>query len=212
MSNAVTLLPVALSQLPPHNPSLQEPEIRDLKRLMDAGLAVAPILVVPASLEEHFYRLNNLPTQLATIFAKVNPKNPDEDAVEDAVPLAQALLKRHYLLDEVIDMFYEGLEFLPERVNVRRAEGNSRGNGKTVLKGRPTLIALKDTWSEDWGFEAVLERLERTRTIGLEARSTLITAEGTGKASSSVLGQAKSILGREVGLEVNTHLGITKIT
>ncbi len=208
MSTAINLLPKALSQLSASDPSLQEEELHSLKRLADAGLAVAPILVVPASLEEHFYRLNNLPTQLSTIFAKVKPKNPDEDVIEDAVPKAQALLKRHYLLDEMIDMFYDGLEFLPERVTVRRPGEH----GKTVTKGRPTLIALKDIWSEDWRFEAVLERLERTQNIGLEARPTIISAESTGKASSNVLSQAKSILGREVELEVNEPLGISKVT
>jgi hypothetical protein len=204
--NTTNLLPKALSLLSLGDPGLQE-ELRDLKRLADAGLIVAPILVVPAGFEEHFYRLNNLPAQLTAIFAKVKPKNPDEDAVEDAVPHAQALLKRHYLLDEIIDMFYEQLEFLSERVTVRRAGGA----GKTVRKGRPTLMALKDLWTDDWSFEAVLERLERTQTIGLEAKPTLITAETTGQASGAVLSQAKSILGREVRLEVNDVLGITRI-
>ncbi len=208
MSSANNLLPKALSQLAPTDPAFQEKEIHDLKRLADTGLDVAPILVVPASLEEHFYRLNNLPAQLSTIFAKIKPKNPDEDDLEDAVPQAQALLKRHYLLDEVIDMFYEGLEFLPERVTVRR----SGSEGKTVTKGRPTLMALKDIWTEDWSFEAVLERLERHQTIGLEARATLITAKSTGKAGSEVLKQAKNVLGREVELAVNEVLGITKIS
>ncbi len=204
---STTLLPRLLEHLPANDPALQESEIHQLKRLADAGLTIAPILIVPASLEEYFYRLNNLPAQLSSIFAKVKPKNPDEDEVEDAVPQAQALLKRHYLLDEVIDMFYEQLEFLPERVVVRRANSN----GKTVSKGRPALMALKEVWTEDWSFEAVLARLEHTQTIGLEARPTLITAESTGQASDEVLLQAKSILGREVALETNEALGITKV-
>jgi hypothetical protein len=206
-TTAPNLLPKALSLLAAHDPGLQEKEVQDLKKLHDAGLMVAPILVVPASLEEHFYRLNNLPAQLRAIFAKIKPKNPDEDDVEDAVPQAQALLKRHYLLDEIIDMFYEQLEFLPERVTVRRAGSE----GKTVTKGRPTLMALKDLWVHDWSFEAVLERLERSQTIGLEARPTLITAESTGAASNSLLNQAKSVLGRAVELETNEILGITKV-
>jgi hypothetical protein len=213
MSTTANLLPKALSQLSPTDPSLQEKELQNLKRLSEAGLAVAPILVVPASLEEYFYRLNNLPAQLSSIFAKVKPKNPDEDDIEDAVPQAQALLKRHYLLDEVIDMFYEGLGFLPERVTVRRAGGNGASitKSKVVTKGRPALMALKDIWSEDWSFEAVLERLERTQTIGLEARPTLITSVSTGKVSNGVLSQAKSILGESVEIEVNKTLGITKV-
>jgi hypothetical protein len=208
LSNTANLLPKALSLLASNDPSLQQKELQDLKRLSDTGLKVAPILVVPAGLEEYFYRLNNLPAQLSTIFAKIKPKNPDEDNVEDAAPLAQALLKRHYLLDEIIDMFYEQLEFLPERVTVRRAGSD----GKTVSKGRPALMALKDLWTDDWSFEAVLERLERSQTIGLEARPTLITAESTGPATNSVLSQAKSILGRAVELEINEALGITKVS
>jgi hypothetical protein len=208
MSATTTLLPRPLNQLSLTDPNLQEAELQQLKRLADAGLAVAPLLVVPASLEEYFYRLNNLPAQLSTIFSKVKPKNPDEDDVEDAVPYAQALLKRHYLLDEVIDMFYEQLAFLPERVMVRRAGRK----GKTVTKGRPTLMALKDTWTDDWSFEAVLDRLERTQTIGLEARPTLIGAESTVKANSQLVSQAKDILGKDIELEVNETLGgITRI-
>jgi hypothetical protein len=207
MSTQTNLLPRALTLLSATDPSLQEKELQDLKRLAEAGLTVAPILVVPASLEEYFYRLNNLPAQLSSIFAKVKPKNPDEDDVEDAVPQAQALLKRHYLLDEVIDIFYEGLGFLPQRVAVRRAGGE----GKTVNKGRPALMALKDIWSEDWSFEAVLERLERTQNIGLEARPTLITAESTGKANGNILSQARHVLGREVELEICNNLGITRV-
>ena len=207
MPATTTLLPKPLSQLDAKDLALQETELHHLKRLADAGLEVAPLLVVPASLEEYFYRLNNLPAQLSTIFAKVKPKNPDEDEVEDAVPQAQALFKRHYLLDEVIDMFYDQLAFLPERVTVRRAGAN----GKTVTKGRPALMALKEVWTEDWSFEAVLERLERTQTIGLEARPTLIGAESTGTASSNLINQASSVLGKTVDLEVNKALGITKV-
>jgi hypothetical protein len=207
MSVTTNLLPKPLTQLGPHDPAFQQTELQHLKRLADAGLTVAPILVVPASLEEYFYRLNNLPAQLTTIFAKINLKNPDEDEVEDAVPQAQALFKRHYLLDEVIDIFYEQLEFLPERVTVRRA-GET---GKTILKGRPALMALKEVWMDDWSFETVLERVERTKTIGLEARPTLISAESTGQANPSLLNQVKNVLGQEVEAEVSEAVGITRI-
>jgi hypothetical protein len=207
MSVTTNLLPKPLEQLDARDPSLQELEVQHLKRLSDAGIAVAPLLVVPASLEEYFYRLNNLPTQLSTVFAKVNLKNPDEDDVEDAIPRAQALFKRHYLLDEVIDMFYEGLEFLPEHVIVRRASSE----GKTVLKGRPALMALKEVWMDDWSFETVLERIERTKTIGLEARPTLISAESMGKADSSLLNQVKNVLGQTVEVEISGLLGITRV-
>ena len=86
MAVTTHLLPKPLSQLALTDPNLQETELNYLKRLADAGLEVAPLLVVPAGLEEYFYRLNTLPAQLSTIFAKVKPKNPDEDEVEDAVP------------------------------------------------------------------------------------------------------------------------------
>jgi hypothetical protein len=207
MSSTTNILPKPLEQLDARDPSLQETELQHLKRLSDAGITVAPLLVVPAGLEEYFYRLNNLPAQLSTAFAKVNLKNPDEDDVEDAVPQARALFKRHYLLDEVIDMFYEQLEFLPERVTVRRA-GHE---GKTVTKGRPALMALKEVWMDDWSFETVLERIERTRTIGLEARPTLIGAESTGQASSNLSNQVKNVLGQDVEIEVNGQLGITRV-
>ena len=207
MSVTTNLLPKPLNQLDTRDPALQETEVHQLKRLSDAGLQIAPLLVVPASLEEYFYRLNNLPAQLSQIFAKINLKNPDEDDVEDAVPQAQALFKRHYLLDETIDMFYEQLEFLPERVTVRRAGQE----GKTVLKGRPALVALKETWMDDWSFGTLLERIERTKTIGLEARPTLLCAESTGQANSNLLNQVKKVLEQKVELEVNALLGITSV-
>jgi hypothetical protein len=207
MSVTTNLLPRPLTQLEARDPALQETEIQQLKRLADAGITVAPLLIVPASLEEYFYRLNNLPAQLSTAFAKVNLKNPDEDDLEDAVPQAQALFKRHYLLDEVIDMFYEQLEFLPERVTVRRASSED----KTVLKGRPALMALKEVWMDDWSFETVLERIERTRTIGLEARPTLLCAESTGQASSNLLNQVKNVLGQDVEVEISSQLGVTRV-
>jgi hypothetical protein len=207
MSLATNLLPKLLSQLIPSDPSLQETEVQQLKHLTDAGLTVAPLLVVPASLEEYFYRLNNLPAQLTTIFAKINLKNPDEDDLEDAAPQAQALFKRHYLLDEVIDMFYEQLEFLPERVTVRRPGKE----GKTVTKGRPALVALKEVWINDWSFEAVLERIENTKTIGLEARPTLVGAASTGQADPTLLNRVRTVLGQTVEVEVSGQLGITRI-
>jgi hypothetical protein len=196
-----------LNQLATQDPALQEAELQHLKHLSNAGLIVAPVLVVAAGLEEYFYRLNNLPAQLNQIFAKINLKNPDEDDVEDAVPQAQALFKRHYLLDEVIDMFYEQLEFLPERVTVRRAGKE----GKTVTKGRPALMALKEVWMNDWSFETVLERIERTKMIGLEARATLIGAESTAPADPSLLNQVKNVLGEDVEVEVSGQLGITRV-
>jgi hypothetical protein len=207
MFATTNLLPKPLEQLDARDPALQETELQQLERLSKAGIEIAPLLIVPASLEEYFYRLNNLPSQLSTLFAKINLKNPDEDDVEDAVSQAQALFKRHYLLDEVIDMFYEQLEFLPERVTVRRPGQD----GRTVTKGRPALMALKETWMDDWSFETVLERIERTKTIGLEARPTLLCAESTGEADPDLLNQVKNVLEHEVELEVNALLGITNV-
>ncbi len=78
-----SLLPQPLESLSFHDPNLQEAELKALKTLEQAGLTVAPLLLVPAALEEHFYHLNNLPSQLSTLFQGINLKRPDEDDLED---------------------------------------------------------------------------------------------------------------------------------
>lgn len=149
-------------------------ELVALQTLQQAGITVAPIIIVPPIVEEQFYRLNNLPAQLAELFASVDPKDPDEDDVEDAAPEALTLLKSHYLLDETIDLFYSVLAGQPGRVQVRRC-GSS---GYSATRGRPALMKVKQLWTDDWTFKAVMARLTATQLLGLEAHPVLIHPAG----------------------------------
>jgi hypothetical protein len=154
-----------------NDPSVQgERELSILVQLTEVGVTVAPTVIVPASVEDQFYRLNNLPEQLANLFRWIDPRDPDEDDLEDVVTEVQALLRSHYLLDEFIDPFYRAIQALPATVRVRR----TGSGGNTVVRGRPTLMALKDLWFEDWSLESVRLRLETYQQLTIDKRSVLI--------------------------------------
>ena len=140
-------------------------EVAALYALQEAGLKVAPLRIVPAAAEESFYRLNNLPTRLNALFAGVDVGDPDEDDVEELAPEAQGLLMTHYLLDEFVDLFYEGLAGLPGRVRLRRPQKGDQARlpGRVASRGRPALLALKTLWADDWSFDTLMARLKRGR-------------------------------------------------
>ncbi|CAN5886285.1 hypothetical protein BH24DEI2_BH24DEI2_20690 [soil metagenome] len=162
--------PQLVNTLQPGHPDFNYLELASLRTLQLGGVATAPVLVVPAAAEERFYRLNNLVPQLEALFKNVDPADPDEDDLEEFAPDALALFKTHFLLDEFIDVFYDALHVLPPDVRVRRP---GRAGVKSA-RGRPALVALKDTWAADWSFEALEARLERTRSFTLEARPVLL--------------------------------------
>lgn len=178
MTLADDLRPRLLHESPPGSPSGSPPgapscaELRALLRLREAGLPLAPLLLVPAAVEERFYRLNNLPAQLLALFRGVDPSDPDDDEVEEAAPRARALLRQHFLLDEFIDAFYEAAGALPPRVRVRRP-GSA---GREVARGRPALLALKGCWEDDWRFETLMARLLATGSLAVSARPVLLHA------------------------------------
>jgi len=181
--------------LPPELLS-QHPELADLAALSAAGLPVGSVVVVPSAVEERFYRLNNLPALLNEVFAAVDPADPDEDDVEEAIPAAEALVRQHYMLDETVDDFYRATADLTDRVHVRRP----MCNGEVALRGRPALMALKRLFQSDWSYEAVWERLRRGHGIALEARPALLhdidDVEGlTGGAEEVLTRRAADALG-----------------
>lgn len=186
-----------------------EPELDALTKLQTAGVRVAPLRVLPPQAEERFYKLNNLPAQLNSLFRQVDKGDPDEDDVEEVVPEAQKLLTHHYLLDEFIDVFYERLAGLPARVRVRRA---AQWPGRETGRGRPALLSLKKLWAGEWTFEAVMERLEQTHSIALPARCVLIQAAGASEAGPELTARAAEILGREVSLKLEPGLGVTHVS
>ncbi len=188
-----------------------ESELAALQRLSDAGLTLAPLRVVPAEVEETFYRTNNLPTQLSALFSGLDLSDPDEDDIEELAPEAQDLLKAHFLLDETIDLFYEGLSSLPSRVRVRRPDSaNAQEPGRTATRGRPALIALKNTWVDDWSFESLMKRLEKNHSVALQARPVIISASGLENAPD-LSERAAEILGKQVSVLREPDMGITGV-
>ncbi|MEZ4608613.1 MAG: hypothetical protein R2865_17945 [Deinococcales bacterium] len=151
-------------------------ELQNLKRYQqDPVLLVSPMLVVSAKVEESFYRLNNLPQQLSKIFSPLKPQDPDEDIVEECAEEALNLLRGHYLLDEVIDGFYEALDNLKlTQLFLRRPDPQEELLGIRAQMGRPSLLALKELWLQAWQAEEVLKRLKTNQSIALAARSVVI--------------------------------------
>ena len=189
-----------------------EPELEALARLAAAGFRLAPLRVVAAGTEETFYRLNNLPAQLAALFAGLDLTDPDEDDLEERVETAQALLKRHFLLDEFVDVFYSGLEGLPPTLLVRRPHTQAAmTTGRVVTKGRPALLALKETWTDDWGFDALWGRVRAEHSVALAARAVLLTPPVQDDAGDAEAGRASQLLTRRVRLLHDPALGVTGV-
>jgi hypothetical protein len=165
-------------------------ELTHLQRAEAAGVAVAPMVVVPEHVEGDFYRWNNLPARLLDLFAALHPTDPDDEELEELVPTAQTWVMEHALLDGVIDNFYEACAELPARLQVRRpGEG-----GVVALRGRPALIAVKRCWAADWTLAAVLSRAQRgvgwlpePRPVLLHS-SALAPDAALGSAASTTLG------------------------
>lgn len=200
------LAPKPLEQLDPADLE-GATEVRQLLRLAAAGLPLAPLRLVPAALEERFYHLNNLPERLQRLFESVDPQDPDEDDIEELAPLAAQLFKTHYLLDEFIDAFYEALKPLPTRLRLRHP-GTA---GRTALKGRPAILALKEVWADAWTFEAVSERLRRTGTIALEARPVLVGPAFDEPADAAFAERVRQLLGEATPVFVTPDQGVTRL-
>jgi phosphoenolpyruvate synthase/pyruvate phosphate dikinase len=135
--------------------------------------------VFTSSSEEQFYLTNNLPEQLRQIFASINPRRLDEDALEDACTRGQKLVMESFMLEDFIGQAYLALKNLGLEntvLHVRRPLSTilELGDGR-----RGALLALKRVWAGDWSFERTLERLDLTGSVGLEARPAYLFA-GTG--------------------------------
>jgi hypothetical protein len=129
-------------------------ELGWLRRAEALGVDIAPMAVVPARVEHDFYRWNNLPSRLDALFAAVDPNDPDDDDLEDLAPTADAWIRGHALLDEVVDAFYAALVGLPGQLVVRRPGAD----GRRAPRGRPALLALKRIWADDWGRDQLAGR------------------------------------------------------
>lgn len=209
------LVPLSATATDPAAP----PELGALLRLAEAGFKVAPLRVVPDAAEETFYRLNNLPAQLSALFRGLDLTDPDEDDLEERAPEAQGLVRAHFLLDEFVDLFYAGLDGLPAQLRVRRlaapaeselSSGSSLA-GRVVTRGRPALLALKETWADDWSFPALRARTASQGSVALAAQPVLLAPPTQDDAGSAEAARASALLGRRVRLCHDPALGLTGV-
>ena len=209
----MSALPTPLTDLATADASLNtSPELAALARLAAAGIRLAPLRVVPAAAEETFYRLNNLPAQLSALFAGLDLTDPDEDDLEELAPAAQALLRQHFLLDEFVDFFYAGLTGLPQRIRVRRPNTpGTEAAGRVVTRGRPALLALKDLWTDDWSFDALWTRTQRTGSVALAARPLVLAPPTQTDAGDAEAGRVSQLLAQRVRLLHDPALGATGV-
>lgn len=181
-------------------------ELRALRTLTAAGWRWSG-LALGAALEEQFYSLNNLPRQLLAAYAGLDPADPDEDIVEEAEEGALRLIAEHYLLDEVVDAFYEALSALPASVVLRRPDATS---GRRASHPRAALLEVKHLFQDDWRADAMLDRMALTASLAIDARPILVTPatetrdEAASDGASAVLGQAVTVWLDEAG-------GITRL-
>lgn len=146
---------MAADRLAPDAPIDGAAELAWLRRAQDLGVPVAPMAVVTADVERDFYRLAQLEPRVRARFAHVDPRDPDEDDLEELAPEVGAWVLDAALLVEVVEGFYEALAGLPARVRVRRPGDE----GMAAVRGRPALVAVKRVWAADWTVAAIATRL-----------------------------------------------------
>ncbi|ACO47052.1 hypothetical protein DEDE109153_14295 [Deinococcus deserti] len=167
-----------------------------------------PGMLIPAGFEEAYYRYANLPEQLARLFRPVNPARIDEDLLEPLTDQAQNLIRTSFLVDDAVQVFYRALGnagLANGELHARRPGIQHTQTARVTPPGTAALHAVKRLWAQDWTFEAVLERLDMTGSVALEARPTLLLAGPPGlqdPACASALGVAVALVGPDglVGL------------
>lgn len=182
------------------------PELLAAKSLIAAGWPWRAV-VLGAALEEQFYRLNNLPRQLAAAYQGLDPADPDEDILEEAEPDAMRLIAEHYLLDETVDAFYQALSALPAAVVLRRPDAQ---DGRSASHPRGALLELKRLFQDDWSVDALLGRLALTASLAIDARPVLVApaAERHDPAASD---RATELLGTKVSVWLDQDGGLTRV-
>jgi hypothetical protein len=194
-------------------------EARQMGRLDPTLLATG--FMFTARAEEAFYRSNNLPEQLRLIFAGLNPRRLDEDALENACQRATQLIVESYMLEDFISQAYLALRntnLENTSLHVRREHSSQieSGDGR-----RGAILALKRLWARDWLFDAVLQRLDTAGSVALTERPALVFAGNGGTPDlklSSLVSQALGVSvhalvddGKIVGL-VENHEPYTQKT
>ena len=172
---------------------------------------VAPGFVWLTHCEEQFYLSNNLPEQLRNIFKPFNPRRLDEDALEMACERAQKLVRESYLLEDFVAQAYTALKNVGIEGNLHvRREFSRREFSRREFSGaletgqdrRGALLALKRVWAQDWAFDAVIERLDASGQIGVDARPSLIFAGPGGALDTERSSQVSKTLGQKVSARV----------
>ncbi len=182
------------------------PELRAVRALTAAGWRWSG-LVLGAALEEQFYRLNNLPRQLLAAYSGLDPADPDEDIVEEAEEGALRLIAEHYLLDEVVDAFYDAVRVLPTQVVLRRPDASG---GRQAGHLRAALLELKHLFQDDWRTDALLDRLAVTANLAIDARPVMITPAHE-RADAAASEGASAVLGRAVTVWLDESGGLTRL-
>lgn len=169
-------------------------EVASLQSLRQAGIVVAPTVVL-VGLEEEFYRLANLAEQIRRAFAGVFGARLDEEKLEAACGFAEKLLRESYMLPERSD---DVRQALPEgRLLVRYA---GEAPFATSPGKQEALWALKRLWASRWQVDAVLERDPRSLAdLAPPEAASLIQAAGTDpEVAEGLSQQASQVLGRAV--------------
>jgi hypothetical protein len=123
--------------------------------------------------EEQFYLSNNLPEQLRDLFKPLNPRRLDEDLLETLCARAEKLVLNAIMLEDFVSQAYTAFKNvgLQGTFHLRRPSGTHL---EPASNRREMLLALKRVWAFDWGFERVLERLDETGGVGLDARAVYV--------------------------------------
>jgi hypothetical protein len=169
------------------------PELAWLRRAQELGVPIAPMAVVTDEVERDFYRLAQLEPRVRAHFAHVDPRDPDEDDLEELAPEVAAWVLDTALLVEVVEGFYEAQAGLPPRVRVRRPGAD----GVIAVRGRPALIAVKRTWAADWSPSALAARLAAGGDW-MPAPAPVLVHDADLRPDAAVATSASSALGRDV--------------
>lgn len=118
-------------------------------------MPVTPMAIVTDVVERDFYGLAQLEARVRAHFAHVDPRDPDEDDLEELAPAVAAWVLDAALLVEVVEGFYEAQAGLQARVRVRRPGTD----GVLAVRGRPALVAVKRIWAAEWSPARLAARL-----------------------------------------------------
>jgi hypothetical protein len=164
----------------------------ETKRLGQHLELVPAAFVISPDVETGFYQQTNLPAQLSALFAPVRPGRIDEDALEPLCVQASRLILGSALLDDTVQQVYRALHnagLNVGAVHLRRPGERRAQQAQARSPGVEVLHALKRLWADDWRFQAVLERLDDTGSVALEARPVLVIRGEAGRPDAGVAAQ-----------------------